>query len=246
MRWRNFEPMKRYSTILLVALAPLIGIAQNTGTLRMLIDPGHNFEFVVDKKHRMQQREVKLTEGLHHFSIWAPERMIVDTNVFVVADRTSDMVLQLPYSPEYVKYRMELGRVQSKRRVARTIPTVVTAGALVWTGISIGKYQKAVDVLEKDKEVYDINVDPGAIRTLKEETIPQHNDDLRTARTGMYTSIGVTAVAAGLTYYLYRRSAKLERPVMDDKQKVIFDGLVWLPNERGGMFHAGISIPLVR
>lgn len=227
-------------------LACGIACAQNTGTIRMLVDPGHNFSFVVDKKHRMQQREVKLGEGLHQLSVWAPDRMIVDTNVFVVADRTTDMVMRLPYSPEYVEYRAALGRLQSKRRVARTIPTVVTAGALIWTGINIGKYQKAHNALKEDQKIYDINVDPAAIRTLKEETIPQHNADLRAARTGLYTSVGVTAVSAGIMYYLYRRSSKWASPVMDDKQKVIFDGLVWVPNERGGMFHAGITIPLAR
>ena len=38
-----------------------------------MVDPGHDFEFIVDHKQRMQQREVKLTEGLHSFSLWAPD-----------------------------------------------------------------------------------------------------------------------------------------------------------------------------
>ncbi|MGV3638661.1 MAG: hypothetical protein ACO1NQ_13555, partial [Flavobacteriales bacterium] len=141
--------------------------AQNTGTLRMLVDPGHNFAFVVDKKHRMQQREIKLSEGLHHFSIWAPERMIVDTNVFVVAGRTSDFVVQLPYSPEYIAYRKELGAYETRKRVARSLPAIATAGSLIWTGVAFGKYQRARDILKVDEETYAIEVDPGSIRTLK-------------------------------------------------------------------------------
>lgn len=240
--------MMKHIRSLLIPLS-LIGsaaIAQNTGTLRLLVDPGHNFEFVLDRQYRMQQREVKLGEGLHHFAFWAPERMIVDTNVFVVADRTVDFVLKLPYSPEYMQYRQELGRYETKRRVARTVPTVAIAAGLIWTGFGYANYQKARDVLEKDRENYDINVAPGSIRTLKEETIPQHNDDLRSARTGLYTSIGFTAVAAGVTYFMYRRSARWERPTLNDKQKVLFDGLTWVPTRDGGFFHAGLSIPLAR
>lgn len=220
--------------------------AQNTGTLRMLVDPGHNFAFVVDKKHRMQQREIKLSEGLHHFSIWAPERMIVDTNVFVVAGRTSDFVLQLPYSPEYVAYRKALGAYETRKRVARSLPSVATFGSLVWAGVAFGKYQKARDVLAVDEETYTIEIDPASIRTLKEETIPAHNKELRNARVGLYSALGATALTGALTYYLFKRSAAWERPTMDDKQKVIFDGLVWTPGAKGGTLHVGLSIPLAR
>jgi len=231
---------------LVTLVMPLVAAAQNTGTLRLLVDPGHNFEFVLDKQYRMQQREVKLGEGLHHFAFWAPERMIVDTNVFVIADRTTDFVLKLPYSPEYMQYRQELAKYETKRRVARTIPTVATVAGLFWTGVNVVKYQKVRQDLEKDQENYDINVDPGSIRTLKDQTIPQHNEDLRSARTGLYTSIGFTAVAAGVTYFLYRRSARWERPTLNDKQKVLFEGLTWVPTRNGGFFHAGITIPLAR
>lgn len=231
---------------LVTMVLPMVCAAQNTGTLRLLVDPGHNFEFVLDRQYRMQQREVKLGEGLHHFAFWAPERMIVDTNVFVVADRTTDFVLKLPYSPEYMQYRQELAKYETKRRVARTIPTIVTGAGLAWVGLSYAKYQKARDVLEKDKETYDIDVVPGSIRTLKDQTIPQHNEDLRSARTGLYTSIGFTAVAAGVTYFFYRRSTRWERPTLNDKQKVLFEGLTWVPTRNGGFFHAGITIPLAR
>ena len=101
-------------------------------------------------------------------------------------------------------------------------------------------------MLEADRETYEIDVRPASIRTLKETTIPAHNEDLRKARTGVYTALGTSAICGAITYYLYRRSAKWDKPVFEDKQKVVFDGLVWLPSERGGMFHAGITIPLAR
>ncbi|MGV3637435.1 MAG: hypothetical protein ACO1NQ_07280, partial [Flavobacteriales bacterium] len=95
-------------------------------------------------------------------------------------------------------------------------------------------------------ETYPIEVDPGSIRTLKEETSPAHNKELRNARVGLYAALGTTALSGALTYYMFKRSAGWVRPTLEDKQKVIFDGLVWWPGERGGTLHVGLSIPLAR
>jgi hypothetical protein len=135
--------------------------AQETGTLRMLIDPGHDFSFIVDHKHRMQQQ---LTEGLHHFSIWAPERVVVDTNVFV--NRTTDMILKLPYSAEFVQFRKELGAYQQET-LGADHAMLALAGGLIWTGVSAGSYGKAKKALDADRENYAINVDPATILILK-------------------------------------------------------------------------------
>ncbi len=242
----NFGTMKplRSALSLLGCCLLLVGSAQSTGTLRMLIDPGHDFSFIVDKKHRMQQREITLTEGLHDLTIWAPTRVIVDTAVFVIANRTSDLVVRLPYSQEYVAYRTELGRYQTKKRWVRTAPLLALAGGLVWTGIAIGTYGNAKDVLEADQKAYDINVDPTAIGTLKNSTIPAHNDDLKQARTNLYVASAFTALSAGAAWYISRRTAKWDRPIFDDKEKVRFDGLAWLPDNSGGIFMAGLTINL--
>lgn len=224
----------------------LLGSAQSTGTLRMLVDPGNDFSFIVDKKHRMQQREITLTEGLHDLTIWAPTRKMMDTAVFVIANRTSDLVVRLPYSQEYVTYRAELGRYQTKKRWSRSAPLFALAGGFIWTGIAIGKYGKAKDELEADRKDYDINVDPTAINTLKNGTIPEHNDDLKQARTNLYAASAFTALSTAATYYIARRTAKWDRPVFEDKEKVRFDGLAWLPDDRGGVFMAGLTIHLAR
>lgn len=217
---------------------------QGTGTLRFLVDPGNTFEFIVDSKHRMQQREITLGEGLHHFSVWAPERMVVDTSVFVVAGRSSDLVMRLPYSPEFIAHRAELSRWQARRRVERTLPILATAGGAIWTGVALGRYARAKEVLEKDREQYAIDVDPASIRQLKETTIPAHNDDLREARGAVFLAAGVTALSGAATWYLIRRSLRRQRPLFEDRQRVVFDGLVWMPARLGGGVHAGITIPL--
>ena len=234
----------RTITLLFTFAAVLLSRAQNTGTLRLLVDPGHNFEFIVDKKFRMQQREIKLTEGLHDMSLWAPERMVVDTMVFVVADRTSDLVVRLPFSPEYVTYRKEMAQYQQKKRWTRAAPLLVLAGGLTWTAISAMQYGKAKDVLDADRENYTINADPRAIEALKAETIPAANKELKNARTQVYLASGFSVVSAAAAWYFIHRTNTWERPLFEDKQKVKFDGLAWVPSRDGGLFMAGLTINL--
>src|SRR5689334_1490100 len=102
------------STAALVAVTSLF--AQTTGKLRLLIDPGSNYHFVLDHQYRMQQREVELSPGPHHFSFWAPERKVTDTTVTVEAGRSKDFILRLSYSPDYVAYQRELGAYKKERR----------------------------------------------------------------------------------------------------------------------------------
>ena len=66
--------------------------AQTSGKLRLVVDPGDSYEFVLDHQFRMQKREVELLTGPHHFSFWAPERSIVDTTI-TMAGRTSGRVM---------------------------------------------------------------------------------------------------------------------------------------------------------
>lgn len=220
--------------------------AQSTGTIRLLVDPGHNFQFVVDKKHRMEQREVTLSEGLHTLSIWAPERMVVDTPVFVVAGRTADLVVRLPYSPAFLDHKRELGRFEGRRTVVRTVPAVVTAGGAIWAGIALGKYGRAHKQLEADRATYEDNVQPLSITELKETTIPQHKEEFRQARTGFYVATGFTLLSAGVTYYVFRRTGKWDRPVFNDPEKVRFEGITWVPSPQGGHWATAITIPLAR
>jgi hypothetical protein len=227
-------------------LATTAVVAQQTGTIRLIVDPGHNFQFVVDKKHRMEQREVTLTEGLHTLSIWAPERQVVDTPVFVVAGRTSDLIVRLPYSPAFLEYKRELGRFEARRTTVRAIPVVVTACGAIWTGGALGRYIKAHKQLEDDRTIYERSVEPLSIMDLKETTIPGHKKQFRQARTGFYVASGFTVLSAAATYYVFRRTGKWEKPVFNDPEKVRFEGLTWVPSPQGGYWATAITIPLAR
>jgi hypothetical protein len=220
-------------------------LAQGSGTLRLLVDPDKDFQFVVDKKHRMAQREITLTEGLHELSIWAPERMVVDTPVFVVANRTSDLVVRLPYSPEYKEYRNALAKYTNSRRLRTFSPVVLVAG-LVWTGASLGKYNRTHDQLEADRNTYDTSMDPGLINKLKDVEIPAHKDDFKKARTSLYAGAALSVVGAGVLYWVRSSTKDLERPMFEDKEKVRFEGLTWHRLPTGDVWGASLSIPLAR
>lgn len=237
-----------YPRSLLLALCCCSGLlvpAQNTGTLRLLVDPGNDFSFVVDKKFRMQQREVKLTEGLHDFTIWAPTRSMKDTSVFVIANRTSDLVVRLPYSPEYSEYRHAIGDYTNKRTMRLVSPVVLMAG-LIWAGASIGPYNAAHDQLEADQANYDSNVDPGLINKLKDVEIPAHKEEFRTARNSLYYGAALSAIGVGVLWWVRSSTKGLERPTFEDKEKVKFEGLTWQRTPNGQVWSAGLSIPLDR
>jgi hypothetical protein len=72
------------------------------------VDPGSGYAFVLDHQYRMQQREVDLIAGPHHFTFWAPERRMIDTTINVVEGRTREITILLPYSDEYRNYERDL------------------------------------------------------------------------------------------------------------------------------------------
>ncbi len=216
-----------------------VGCAQS-GSLRLVVDPGDSFEFIVDGK-RMQEREVTLPAGAHHFVFWAPKHRIVDTTVTVVPDRTLDVVVRLPVSMEYVAHYKEMQAWRGRRKMSRVLPVTVTLASAIWTGVNYAAYKKAHTQLETDLEEYNGSVIPGSIGVLENSTIPEHQDTFQKKETMFLVSGGVTLVCAGITTFLYRRSVKDKVPVFDDKEKLRFDGMAWLPGEQGGQFMGGLT-----
>ncbi len=221
-------------------------MAQDTGTLRLLIDPGSDFQFVVDRKFRLQQREITLSAGPHHFSFWAPTRSIVDTTLTVIPERTTDFVLRLPYSAEYLEHRRVLDAFIQKRRWARTWPVMLNVAGITWGVISYDKYRKAHRQLETDLANYEDNVVPAEIAVLTNETIPEHKQDFRQARDMAVISASFTALSAGYTWWRFKRTGQWEKPVFDDRERIRFEGLAYLPGAQGGHWATAITIPLAR
>lgn len=220
--------------------------AQTSGKLRLLVDPGDSYEFVLDRKFRMQQREVELAPGPHHFSFWAPARQITDTVVHVQEGRTTDFFIRLPYSQEYVAYSKQLNTWRAKRNLQRRLAVLLTVGSGVVTLVNHGKLKDAKSSLDADRVEYEQLVVPEHIATLKRTTIPDHKEDLRRARNGTYIAGGATLALAGLTYFIYTRTGKDKQPHFHDTERVRFDGLVWVPGPQGGQWSTQLSLALSR
>lgn len=220
-------------------------MTQTTGQLRLVVDPGHDFQVILDGAHRMQERVLDLPEGNHRLQLWAPTRRIVDTTVYVRAGSSRELTVRLPYSPEYLAHQQEVKRFRERLWLNKALPTVATVGAAAWTTVSYLNYRKAGRQLQDDKDLYNTSADPGAIAELKDERLPAHQDDFRRSKVMLGVSTGVFAVAAAYTIWSYRRADRTPLPVFDDKEKVRFDGLVWLPGPDGrGVWAAGLTIPL--
>lgn len=244
-------PIQRITSFTLLALLTLFtlfttqsAVAQQTGQVRLFIDPGHSFEFVLDGKYRMQQREVRLMEGPHRFQFWAPSRSIVDTSIVVLPDTTIDFRLILPRSDAYVAYQEDLARLKREQWLLRGVPSALAAGAGAYAVVNILRFRDADRQLKADEELYRTSADPGELRRLKEEMIPQHKEDFRRARTRAYVGTGLfVGLAAGATYAIVKASGK-PAPMFEDKEKVRFDGLVWMPGPGGGIWSGGLTLHL--
>ncbi|MBK8338785.1 MAG: hypothetical protein IPK99_01640 [Flavobacteriales bacterium] len=219
--------------------------AQTTGKLRLLVDPGHDFAFVLDGKHRMQSRELDLLEGNHQLQIWAPQRIIVDTTIYVRGGSTRELFIRLPYSPEYVAHEQNVRKFRERMWLQKALPTAVTVGAGAWTLAAYLKYAKAGKQLDTDEELYQTSADPSEIAELKYQNIPEHQDDFKKANTMLIISGSVFALAAAGTIWSYLRAGNTPAPTFEDKERVRFDGLVWVPSPDGsGTWLAGITLPL--
>lgn len=228
----------------LVLVLPCETDAQSAGKLRFIVDPGGDFSFVLDHQFRLQQREIDLATGPHSFTFWAPERKMIDTTITVEAGPIKEVLIRLPYSDEYRGYLTAMRDMRNKAWVEVALPSAVTLAAATFAVISYGKCKDAADRLDADEDLYKTSGDPGAIATLKYVTIPNHRNDLKDRRATFYIASGFFAVAAAGTAWLITRNARRPLPKFNDAQKVKFDGLVWVPSERGGMFMAGLHLDL--
>ncbi len=217
---------------------------QSTGTLRFFVDPGDSYRFVLDGKYRMQEREMKLLEGPHTFTFWAPTRAMVDTVLRVVPDRSTDVYIRLPHSAEYVAYTRELQQLRKEQWLGRVLPSAVTLGTGIWAVSSFVQYKDAHEQLQADESLYTTSATPRELEQLKSTVVPRHQAEFKDARTMFYVSGGVFLASAAFTTWSIIKASKKPAPTFEDKEKVRFDGLVWVPGRSGGSLAMGLTIPI--
>ncbi len=236
--------MRAFLLSILIGASALSCLAQTVGKLRLLVDPGGNYQFVLDHKYRMQQRELELGIGAHHFSFWAPQRQIVDTTFNVMEGRTQDVVVRLPYSAEYRQYQNDIDHYRSRMWTHRLIPAVASVGGIAWSVLSYVNFKDAHEKLDQDVADYNAVYVPSELTKLKTVTIPADKDAFSSARTSFYVSTGITTAVLLGTAWLWMKSSKRAVPTFDDKEKVKFDGLVMIHDAHGSAWCAAITIPI--
>ena len=219
--------------------------AQATGKLRLNVQPIGSTEYVVDGKYRLHDREITLEQGAHRFLFWAPERRMLDTTLTVVPDRTTEVMLELRYSQEFIAHRRAAQRYTLMHRWGRIAPPVIAAGFGTWAVVSFVNYKQASDDLVELNDSYATLTVPNEINVLKDDRIPTAKDEFLKARTQFYVSSGLFVVSLGAAAYLRHVTATKHAPVFEDKEKVRFDGLVWAPAPNGGgTWAAALTIPI--
>jgi len=218
--------------------------AQSTGQLRFRFEPDRGMQFVLDGKYKLADREITLGEGAHRFTFWAPERLMLDTTLFVEGDKTREVFIRLRYSQDYVDHRRAEERFVKQERWGRYLPPVVTGGAAAWATVSFLNYGKASRELDDLAASYRTSADPGGIQRLKYEEIPAAKSDLRSARTQAYVATGVFAASAAATLIIRKRLAQRKAPVFEDKERIRFEGLAHHGTGAGGVWSATFSLPL--
>lgn len=218
--------------------------AQSSGQLRFRFEPPQGVSYVLDGKYRLSDKEITLSEGRHHFTFWAPERSLLDTAFFVVADRTTDVLVRLRYSAEYVDHRRALERHARQERTGRIVPPLLAGGAAAWTTVAVLQLAGAHKDLEELEDSYAQLSDPAGIIRLKEQEIPAAKDELRQARTHALVAGGTFVVTAAATVWIRQRLAQRKPPAFEDRERIRFEGLVQAPATMGHAWCAQFSFPI--
>lgn len=219
--------------------------SQSTGGVRVFCEPGGS-SYILDGQHRMADRELTLMEGPHRFVFWAPERRMLDTTFMVLGGTMRELRVQLRYSQEYITFRRKADNYTRNSRWLRYGPPVVALGAGAWAGVSIKRAIDARKDLDALSDEYAASSYPAGIRELKDDRIPAANKELRDARAMAYISSGVFVASVATVWWTQRMLKRSTAPVFDDKEKVRFDGLVWVPSLQGdgGTWMAGLTLPI--
>lgn len=231
-----------WAAALLLAMLPLLSMSQQTGKLRLFVDPGHSFLVRAGSGAPQSTRMLELPVGPQRLRLWAPGYQVLDTTANVLPDLTTDLTARLRMSAEYAAHKREVMRFERKRRTARTIPMIATIGSTLWTLTAMKKQNDAHDELKDLEAEYDRLAHAGRIADLKEKAIPDAKQAFASARNNLILASSLTAVSLGTTVFMFMRTAKWQRPQYDDKQRVIFEGLAMLPADQGMMFHLNLAI----
>lgn len=240
--------MRTVRTILLSAVAIMAGPdihGQQGAQLKLYVQPWHQVEFVLDGTERLKQvSALHLASGDHRLVFWAPGCSLLDTTMHVSDGQ--DMVLRtvLKRTPDFLAYQRACKRTWWKKTAWKAVPALVTLGFGLKALGDRKAHDQAFDDLHALRDRYGTLSDQDAIAALKRDEIPAAQDELDATRKRLTVSLALCGAGALATVYGIIRAKRYHYPEFEDKEKVRFDGLVWLPGNEGGLWLTGITIPL--
>lgn len=232
---------------LLLVGGALDSFAQDSVEVQMLVQPWHQVEYILNGNERLKTVDVpavRLPVGDHRLIFWAPNCGILDTVLHVVSGPAMELRKVLKPTPAYLAYQRSSRQVWIRKALWKGVPGLFTIGFGIKALSDHQAHDQAFDDLHELRDSYSTLSSPNDIQALKQVAIPAAQDELERTRKHLTTSLVLCGVGALATVYGFIRAGKLKYPAYEDKEKIRFDGLAWVPVGDGGMYLAGISIPI--
>lgn len=214
------------------------------GTVRYLINPADLIQEKLDGKLQVRSGTRALDAGSHRFTFYATGFQLLDTVVMVQPDATLDLRYVLKPDPEHVAFRKAQKKRQNARLLGVYTPGLLTLAGSVWVANAMKKESEAYDALKASEAEYTTLNSPSQVQALKNEVIPSQQEALKDAQRTLLTASIATGFMAGLTVWGIIRSGRNAAPVYEDKQRIRFEGIAWLPTSSGGTLFTSLTIPI--
>lgn len=209
-------------------LFSLAGLGQD-GALKLFVKPGGDFFIQVDGSEPQQAHILNLSDGEHHLAVWSYGYEVMDTVLTVVANETTKVYLELSKSPAYQEHERLANKYQKQKVAYQVYTSGFLAASAIATTIFYVRQNGQFNEFESLSKDYRNSTDPQEILKLKGELEEVSDNQQRNLR---YFQVGVpvTIVAAGLTYWGFRKSAGMEQPVYNDPNRLRFQGVSFTPD----------------
>ncbi len=232
---------------ILPAAAQTPGSVASSGTeVRLLVNPRAMVRAKVDGELLQQGTVgVRLQPGPHRLAFWAPGFALLDTTVQVGSD-TLFFRRTLREDPAHKVHREAWGRVKAGRTLWRYGTAAAFVGTSVWAVLAHQRMKDAHQALADAETTYATSQSPQEIVTLKEVRIPELKETFADRRTGFTIAASVAGACLATTVYGWVRAGRIEDPPhFEDREKVRFDGIAWLPPlTPGGPWLATLNLRL--
>lgn len=187
---------------------------------------------------------VSVEPGTHRFRFWAPGFAVWDTILHVAQGQDALLRKVLRHSPDHIAYQEGRQHIARQKAALRGVPLLATAITGYLSLKSKKDHDQAYDDLLALQDTYEASNSVSGIGVIKQESLPDARSEVDRTRKALTTNLAICGVAVAATVYGFMRAAKLEYPAYEDRDKVRFEGLSWIPDGKGGTWLAGLTIPI--